>query len=54
MKSDKSMQEEQNGIYTVTRLQCQPEDLIEWKVDLNPELTYESRFKQFGDMSRGK
>jgi len=27
-------------------LQCQPEDLIEWKVDLNPELLYESRFKE--------
>ena len=26
-------------------LQCQPEDLIEWKVDLKPELAYESRFK---------
>ena len=25
-------------------LQCQPEDLIEWKVDLNPELSYENRF----------
>ena len=25
-------------------LQCQPQDLIEWKVDLNPELSYESRF----------
>ena len=27
-------------------LQCQPEDLIEWKVDLKPELSYESRFKE--------
>lgn len=26
-------------------LQCQPEDLIEWKVDLKPELAYESKFK---------
>ena len=26
-------------------LQCQPEDLIEWKVDLKPELSYENRFK---------
>ena len=26
-------------------LQCQPEDLIEWKVDLIPELAYETRFK---------
>lgn len=26
-------------------LQCQPQDLIEWKVDLNPELAYENRFK---------
>ena len=26
-------------------LQCQPQDLIEWKVDLNPELSYENRFK---------
>lgn len=25
-------------------LQCQPEDLIEWKVDLKPELSYENRF----------
>jgi hypothetical protein len=25
-------------------LQCQPEDLIEWKVNLNPELAYENRF----------
>lgn len=25
-------------------LQCQPQDLIEWKVDLNPELSYENRF----------
>lgn len=25
-------------------LQCQPSDLIEWKVDLNPELSYENRF----------
>lgn len=27
-------------------LQCQPEDLIEWKVDLKPELAYEIRFKE--------
>ena len=27
-------------------LQCQPQDLIEWKVDLNPELAYENRFKE--------
>lgn len=27
-------------------LQCQPEDLIEWKVNLNPELAYENRFKE--------
>ena len=27
-------------------LQCQPQDLIEWKVDLNPELSYENRFKE--------
>ncbi len=27
-------------------LQCQPEDLIEWKVDLKPELAYENRFKE--------
>ena len=27
-------------------LQCQPEDLIEWKVDLKPELSYESKFKE--------
>ena len=26
-------------------LQCQPEDLIEWKLDLKPELAYETRFK---------
>ena len=26
-------------------LQCQPQDLIDWKVDLNPELSYESRFE---------
>ena len=26
-------------------LQCQPQDLIEWKVDLNPELSYENRYK---------
>lgn len=25
-------------------LQCQPQDLIEWKVDLKSELSYESRF----------
>jgi hypothetical protein len=27
-------------------LQCQPQDLIEWKVDLKPELSYENRFKE--------
>lgn len=27
-------------------LQCQPQDLIEWKVDLKPELAYEYRFKE--------
>ncbi len=27
-------------------LQCQPLDLIEWKVDLKPELSYENRFKE--------
>lgn len=27
-------------------LQCQPKDLIEWKVDLNPKLAYENRFKE--------
>ncbi|MCM1161188.1 MAG: helix-turn-helix transcriptional regulator [Roseburia sp.] len=27
-------------------LQCQPEDLIEWKVDLKPKLAYESRFEE--------
>lgn len=26
-------------------LQCQPQDLIEWKVDLDPELSYESKYK---------
>lgn len=30
-------------------LQCQPYDLIEWKVDLKPELSYESRFKSKED-----
>ena len=25
-------------------LQCQPQDLIEWKVDLKPDLSYENRF----------
>jgi DNA-binding Xre family transcriptional regulator len=25
-------------------LQCQPQDLIEWKVDLKHELAYENRF----------
>lgn len=25
-------------------LQCQPQDLIEWKVELKPELSYENRF----------
>lgn len=27
-------------------LQCQPQDLIEWRVDLKPELAYENRFKE--------
>lgn len=27
-------------------LQCQPQDLIEWKVDLKSELAYENRFKE--------
>lgn len=27
-------------------LQCQPQDLIEWKVDLKPELSYENKFKK--------
>lgn len=27
-------------------LQCQPQDLIEWKVDLKPELSYENRYIQ--------
>ncbi len=27
-------------------LQCQSKDLIEWKVDLNPEVAYENRFKE--------
>lgn len=27
-------------------LQCQPQDLIDWKVDLKPELAYENRFKE--------
>lgn len=27
-------------------LQCQPQDLIEWEVDLKPELSYENRFKE--------
>ena len=27
-------------------LQCQPYELIEWKVDLKPELAYENRFKE--------
>ena len=27
-------------------LQCQPQDLIEWKVDLKPELSYENRYMQ--------
>lgn len=25
-------------------LQCQPQELIEWKVDLKPELVYKNRF----------
>lgn len=27
-------------------LQCQPYDIIEWYVELNPELSFESRFKK--------
>lgn len=27
-------------------LQCQPDDLIEWKVALKPELAFETRFKE--------
>ena len=27
-------------------LQCQPQDLIEWKVDLKPELAFENRIKE--------
>lgn len=26
-------------------LQCQPQDIMDWRVDLNPELSYENRFK---------
>lgn len=26
-------------------LQCQPSELIEWEVDLKPELSYEARYK---------
>ena len=26
-------------------LQCQPQDLIEWEVDLKPELSYGNRYK---------
>ncbi len=26
-------------------LQCQPQNLIEWKVDLKPELAYERRYR---------
>lgn len=25
-------------------LQCQPQDIMDWKVDLNPELSFENRF----------
>lgn len=27
-------------------LQCQPENLIEWKVDIKPDLIYATRFKE--------
>lgn len=27
-------------------LQCQPRDIIDWEIDLKPELSYENRFKQ--------
>ena len=30
-------------------LQCQPKDIMEWKVDLNPELSFESRFSDKSD-----
>ena len=26
-------------------LQCQPQDIMEWKVDLKPELSYENKFQ---------
>ena len=26
-------------------LQCQPQDIIDWEVELNPELSYENRYK---------
>lgn len=26
-------------------LQCQPQEIMDWKVDLKPELSYENRFK---------
>ena len=27
-------------------LQCQPQDIMDWKIELNPELSYENRFKE--------
>lgn len=37
----------EKGITTYTiRKKCQPEDLIEWKADLKPELAYENRFNE--------
>lgn len=30
-------------------LQCQPQDIMDWKVELKPELSYESRFLDKSD-----
>ncbi len=30
-------------------LQCQPQDIMEWKVELKPELSYETRFLDKSD-----
>ena len=30
---------------TLMLLQCQPQDIIDWEVELNPELSYENRYK---------
>lgn len=39
-----------NTIEDICRLlQCQPQDLIEWKVDLKPELSYENRLKMLNN-----